>query len=134
MGAVMLLSGVLVAISTSPILDRILIPKSGLTMCILCPLAAISWLILIWIGKEFLYSSIPLLWVDNLNHLITVKPHNTGALFPIFAVIGVCSITVIPVGIKVGAEITRNAEGSAFILWFMCAAPSLSHLNGRAGD
>jgi MFS transporter, FLVCR family, MFS-domain-containing protein 7 len=119
MGAAMLLLGALVAISTLPILDRILIPKAGLTMCILCPLAAVSWLCLIWIGKEILYSSIPLLWVYNLNHLITVKPHNTAALFVLFVVAGVCSITVIPVGIKVGAQITRNPEGSSLMIWFL---------------
>jgi FLVCR family MFS transporter 7 len=119
MGAAMLLLGALVAISTLPIFDRILIPKAGLTMCSLCLLAAVSWLCLIWTGKEILYYSIPLLWVYNLIHLIAVKSHSTAVLFVLFILVGVCSITVIPVGIRVGAQITRNPDGSSLIIWFL---------------
>lgn len=122
MGAVMLLSGVLAAVATLPIFDRILIQKPGITMCILCPLAAASWGSLIWAGKEGSLLPFLLSWVDNLNHPIIVKSHNTAALFVIFVVIGVCSITVIPVGIKLGVELTKNPDGSSFVLWFLYGA------------
>lgn len=61
--------------------------------------------------------------------LTTVKPHNVAALFAIFIVIGVCSITLLPVAIELGVEMTRNPDGSSAVLWFLCAlsATMLSH-------
>lgn len=118
----MLLSGVLAAIATLPIFDRIITQKSALIMCILCPLAAVSWGSLIWVGKEGPLLPLLLSWVDNLNHPITVKSHNTAALFVIFVVTGVCSITVIPVGIKRGVELTKNPDWSSSVLWFLYGA------------
>ena len=53
--------------------------------------------------------------------LTTVKPHNVAALFAIFIVIGVCSITLLPVAIELGVEMTRNPDGSSAVLWFLCA-------------
>jgi FLVCR family MFS transporter 7 len=46
-----------------------------------------------------------------------VKPDNTGGLFAIMAIIGICSLIMLPVGLELGAEVTRNADGSAAILW-----------------
>jgi len=59
--------------------------------------------------------------VPNLTVLMAVRPHNAPALFLIFIVIGVCSITLLPVGIELGVELTRNPDGSSAILWFLCA-------------
>lgn len=47
-----------------------------------------------------------------------VKPHNTGGLFVIMAIIGICGISVLPVSLELGCELTRNADGSSAILWF----------------
>jgi len=96
MGAAMLLSGILAAIATSPAFDRILTHHLGITVRSLCPVIALAWLSLIW----------------------AVRPHNAAPLFVIFVVIGVCSITLLPVGIELGVELTRNTDGSSAVLWF----------------
>jgi len=46
-----------------------------------------------------------------------VCPNNTAALYAIFAVIGICSVTMLPIGLELGVELTRNAEASAALLW-----------------
>jgi len=96
MGAALLLSGIVAAIITSPIFDRVLTHHLGLAVRILCPITATAWLSLIW----------------------AVRPHNVAALFTIFIVIGVCSITLLPVAIELGVELTRNSDGSSAVLWF----------------
>jgi len=96
MGAALLLSGIVAAIATAPVFDRILTHHLGITVRILCPVIAAAWLSLIW----------------------AVRPHNAAALFVIFAVIGVCSITLLPVAIELGVELTRNPDGSSAVLWF----------------
>ena len=58
MGAAMLLSGILAAIITSPILDRVLTHHLGLAARILCPITAAAWLSLIWAGER-LYPRLP---------------------------------------------------------------------------
>lgn len=34
------------------------------------------------------------------------------------AVIGACSLTLLPVALELAVEVTRNADGSAALLWF----------------
>ncbi|KAF8348222.1 major facilitator superfamily domain-containing protein [Amanita rubescens] len=82
----LLLTGLVAAIITAPLFDRLLVP----------PLAA-AWLSLIW----------------------AVKPHNVGALFAVMTIIGVISLTLLAVGLELGADLTRNADASSAILWFM---------------
>lgn len=53
-----------------------------------------------------------------------VKPNNTGALFAIMTIIGVTSLTLLAVGLELGADLTRNADASSAILWFMCVCCS----------
>jgi len=96
MGAAMLLSGILAAIVTSPILDRVLTHHLAFATRILCPIVAVSWLSLIW----------------------AVRPHNVAALFAIFVIIGICSISLLPVAVELGVELTRNSDGSSAVLWF----------------
>jgi hypothetical protein len=52
-----------------------------------------------------------------------VRPHNNAALFVILVVIGVCSVILLPVAIELGVELTRNPDGSAAVLWFLCVLP-----------
>ncbi|KAJ8582274.1 hypothetical protein M405DRAFT_573418, partial [Rhizopogon salebrosus TDB-379] len=59
---------------------------------------------------------------DRYNHAelispFSVKPNNTGGLFAIMVIIGTCSVTMLPVGLELGVELTRNADGSSAILW-----------------
>jgi FLVCR family MFS transporter 7 len=119
MGAAMLLSGIVAAIITSPIFDRVLTHHLGLAVRIICPIIAAAWLSLIWAGKKVLLPSPPSSL--SLAILITVKPHNDAALFAIFIIIGVCSITLLPVAVELGVELTRNTDGSSAVLWFLCA-------------
>ncbi|KAI0265746.1 major facilitator superfamily domain-containing protein, partial [Russula aff. rugulosa BPL654] len=99
MGAALLLSGIVAAIITSPIFDRVLTHHLALAVRIICPITATAWLSLIW----------------------AVRPHNDAALFAIFIVIGVCSISLLPVAVELGVELTRNSDGSSAVLWFLCA-------------
>ncbi|KAG1858154.1 MFS general substrate transporter [Suillus subluteus] len=94
-GATLLLSGVITGICTAPLFDRVLTHHLGITLKILVPISAAGWLSLIW----------------------AVKPDNTGGIFAIMAIIGISSLIMLPVGLELGAEVTRNADGSAAILW-----------------
>ncbi|KAG2150568.1 major facilitator superfamily domain-containing protein [Suillus clintonianus] len=94
-GATLLLSGVIASVISAPLFDRVLTHHLGITLKILVPIAAGGWLSLIW----------------------AVKPNNTGGLFAIMVIIGICSLIMLPVGLELGVEVTRNADGSAAILW-----------------
>ncbi|KAI9437900.1 MFS general substrate transporter [Russula earlei] len=96
MGAAMLLPGILAAIATAPVFDRIFTHHLGIAVRILCPIIGLGWFSLIW----------------------AVRAHNAGALFGIFVVIGICSVSLLPVGIELGVELTRNPDGSSALLWF----------------
>ncbi|KAH0827810.1 major facilitator superfamily domain-containing protein [Lanmaoa asiatica] len=95
MGASLLLSGIVASIVTAPLLDRIFTHKLGITLKILVPIVAVGWFSLIW----------------------AVRPNNTAALFTIFIVIGICSLMMLPIGLELGVELTRNADASAALLW-----------------
>ena len=49
-----------------------------------------------------------------------VRRNNTGALHAIFVVIGACSVTMLPIGLELGCELTRNSGASAALLWLRC--------------
>ena len=53
-----------------------------------------------------------------LTVISSVKPHNTGGLFAIMTILGVTSITLLPIGLELSADLTKNADGSSAILWF----------------
>ncbi|CAA7261775.1 unnamed protein product [Cyclocybe aegerita] len=96
MGACMLLTGIVAAIISAPLFDRVFTHHLALTAKILVPFVAVGWFSLIW----------------------AVRPDNTAALFVIMTVIGICSIPMLPVGIELACEVTRNADGAAAIVWF----------------
>ncbi|KAF7428316.1 hypothetical protein PC9H_007537 [Pleurotus ostreatus] len=96
MGACLLLAGIVAAIATAPLFDRVFTHHLAITAKIVVPIIGAAWLSLIW----------------------AVKPHNTGGLFVIMAIIGICGISVLPVSLELGCELTRNADGSSAILWF----------------
>ncbi|KAJ3487930.1 hypothetical protein NLI96_g3218 [Meripilus lineatus] len=90
MGATLLLVGIVAAGITAPLYDRVLTHHLGLSCKILCPILAV------------------------------LKPHNTGALFALMAIMGATSLTMLPVALELAVELTRNADGSSAILWFAC--------------
>ncbi|KAI9455439.1 MFS general substrate transporter [Lactarius psammicola] len=106
MGAALLLSGIVAAIATSPLFDRVLTHHLGITVRILCPVTGAAWLSLIW----------------------AVRANNGGTLFVIFAIIGICSISLLPVAIELGVELTRNSDGSSAVLWFFGNLLSISFI------
>jgi MFS transporter, FLVCR family, MFS-domain-containing protein 7 len=56
-----------------------------------------------------------------------VKPHNTAALYVLMVIIGGCSVTMLPVGLELACELTRNADGSSAIIWFMCVSLDVTY-------
>jgi len=100
MGAALLLSGLIAAIITAPLFDRVFTHHLALTSKFIVPMIAGAWLSLIW----------------------AVKPHNSGGLFAIMAIIGACSLVMLPIGLELGCELTRNPDGSSAILWFWYVA------------
>ncbi|KAF9527297.1 MFS general substrate transporter [Crepidotus variabilis] len=99
MGATLLLAGLIAALITAPLLDRVFTHPSALARLtkVLAPLTGVGWFVLVW----------------------AIRPNNTGALFAIFAVIGICAIAMLPVGLELSCELTRNAESSSAVIWFM---------------
>ncbi|KAJ4468140.1 major facilitator superfamily domain-containing protein [Lentinula aciculospora] len=97
MGACLLLTGLVAAIATAPLFDRVFTKHLAICAKLLLPILGGAWLSLIW----------------------AVKPHNTGGLFAIMTILGVTSVTMLPVGLELASDLTRNAEGSSAILWFM---------------
>ncbi|VDC06417.1 unnamed protein product [Peniophora sp. CBMAI 1063] len=95
-GAVLLISGIVAALCTAPILDRVLTNHIALAIRILCPIIGLAWLSLIW----------------------AVRENDAPALFAIFATIGACSISLLPIAVELGVELTRNSAGSSAILRF----------------
>ncbi|KAG0707352.1 major facilitator superfamily domain-containing protein, partial [Suillus ampliporus] len=94
-GATLLFSGILASVITAPLFDRVLTHHLGITIKIFVPIVAGAWLSMIW----------------------AVKPNNTGGIFAVMIIIGIGSITMLPVGLELGVELTRNADGSSAILW-----------------
>ncbi|KAG6885921.1 hypothetical protein C0993_007939 [Termitomyces sp. T159_Od127] len=94
----LLLTGIVAAIITAPLFDRVFTHHLAITSKILVPIVGAAWLSLIW----------------------AVKPHNMGGLYAVMTIIGVCSLTMLPVGLELGCELTRNANASSAILWFSC--------------
>jgi len=96
MGATLLLVGLVTATTTAPLFDRVLTHHLALTTKVLVPAVAGAWLSLIW----------------------AIKPNNTAGLFTAVAIIGACSLPMLPVGLELGCELTRNSGGSSALLWF----------------
>ncbi|KAI0348614.1 hypothetical protein BDW22DRAFT_1424767 [Trametopsis cervina] len=61
----------------------------------------------------------PILGVLWSSLIWTVKPRNTGVLYALMALIGGLSLPTLPAALELVMELTRNADGSAAILWSM---------------
>ncbi|KAG8768544.1 hypothetical protein FRC16_006995 [Serendipita sp. 398] len=95
MGGAFLLSGLVAAILSAPIFDRVLIYHLAKTVKILLPVLGVMW-----IGLVF-----------------AVKPNNLGGIYAVLVLIASISFILLPVGLELGVEITRNAETSTAVLW-----------------
>ncbi|KAF6761255.1 major facilitator superfamily domain-containing protein [Ephemerocybe angulata] len=95
LGACLLLAGIVAAIITAPLFDRVFTYHLALSVKICAPITGIVWLSLIW----------------------AVKPNNTAGLFVVMAIIGIGSLTMLPVALELACETTRNADASSAILW-----------------
>jgi len=102
MGGAMIISGVIAAIATAPLFDRVLTKHLGLTSKIIVPILSVAWLSLIW----------------------DVRPNNYAGLYPVFVFIGICSFILLPVALEIGVEVTSSAESSSAIFW--CGANILT--------
>ncbi|KAF7361359.1 Major facilitator superfamily domain-containing protein 7 [Mycena sanguinolenta] len=98
MGAVLLLAGIFGAAITAPLFDRVFTHHLAVTTKIFVPVSAAGWLSLVW----------------------AVRPHNSTSLFVIMAILGISALSMLPVGLELACELTRNAEGSAALMWFSC--------------
>ncbi|KAM6488946.1 Major facilitator superfamily domain containing protein [Amanita muscaria] len=96
LGASVLLTGIVGAVFTAPLFDRVFTHHLAIAIKLLVPILAGGWLSLVW----------------------AVTPNNKAVLFTIMAVIGVTSITLLPISLELSADITRNADGSSALLWF----------------
>ncbi|GJE91828.1 MFS general substrate transporter [Phanerochaete sordida] len=96
MGATILISGVVCALVTSPLSDRVFTHHIALMLKVICPALGVLWLSLIW----------------------AVKPNDAAGLFVIMALIGGCSITILPLALELAVELTRHADGSVAVQWF----------------
>ncbi|KAJ6499353.1 major facilitator superfamily domain-containing protein [Mycena sanguinolenta] len=98
MGATLILSGIVAAIITAPLFDRVFTTHLAITAKVLVPILGVAWLVFIWV----------------------VRPNNAGAVYALCAIVGIASVTMLPVGLELACEVTRNADGSSALLWFAC--------------
>ncbi|KAG9008987.1 hypothetical protein FRB90_008665 [Tulasnella sp. 427] len=103
LGAALLISGIVAALITAPLFDRVLSHHLALTVKLVVPVLAGCWLGFIW----------------------AVGTHGLGASYALLAIIGVCSFTLLPVTLELGCEVTRNAELSGAMLWLAANAVGL---------
>lgn len=97
--ATLLLCGIVSSIVGAPLIGRMFGRKLPLMIRVFLPIIAACWVAQIW----------------------NVKPNNSPAIFVVMAIIGVCSFLLLPIGLELGCEVTRNAEASCALLWFRWA-------------
>lgn len=114
MGACLLLAGMVAAIISAPLFDRVFMHHLAVTAKFMIPFAAIGWFSLIWAGESTQYCYLLSLMLIPF----VVRPDNAAALFAVMGIIGVCSVPMLAVGMELACELTRNAEASSAIVWF----------------
>lgn len=96
LGSTYLLVGLLTAIISAPILDRVFKHHLALVSKIFLPSIGVMWLGFIW----------------------AVKANNLAGIFVLLVLLGAMSVPMLPVGLELACELTRNADGSSALLWF----------------
>lgn len=115
LGATLLGSGIIASLASAPLYDRIFTRHLGLSIQISCPIVAGSWIGLIFAGM----SAFTIIFLMRADSGAQVKPHNIGVLFPLIAIIGSISVTLLPITLELAVELTRNAESSSAFLWLL---------------
>ncbi|KAG9045522.1 hypothetical protein FS837_006155 [Tulasnella sp. UAMH 9824] len=103
LGAALLIAGIVGAIITAPLFDRVLAHQLARTVQVVVPILGVSWLGFIW----------------------AVQSHGLAASYAVLVIVGFCSFTLLPVALELGCEVTRNAEFSGAILWLSANAIAL---------
>ncbi|KAL4073952.1 major facilitator superfamily domain-containing protein [Scleroderma citrinum] len=98
LGATLLLAGIIAAAISAPLFDRVFTHRIRVAIKIFVPIVSLAWLSLVW----------------------AIRPNNLAVIFVIMVIIGTCSMTLLPIALELGVELTRNADGSASILWCSC--------------
>jgi len=95
MGGIFLISGLVAAIISAPLFDRVLIHHLAMTVKIALPILTAAWVGLIFV----------------------VKPNNLAGIYVVLVSISSISFILLPVGLELGVEITHSAETSTAVLW-----------------
>jgi len=95
MGAVLFLAGIVAAVLSAPIFDRVLTHHLALSARVLIPVLAAAWIGLIF----------------------AVAPNDYAGIYVVIVLIGICSFILLPVALELGCEMSRNAESSSAVLW-----------------
>ncbi|KIO18157.1 hypothetical protein M407DRAFT_220760 [Tulasnella calospora MUT 4182] len=103
LGAALLISGIVAALITAPLFDRVLTHHLARTIQVVVPVLAGCWLGFIW----------------------AVGTHGLKASYALLVVIGICSFTLLPVTLELACEVTRHAELSGAMLWLSANAVGL---------
>ncbi|KAG8990590.1 hypothetical protein FRB90_001697 [Tulasnella sp. 427] len=96
LGAALLIAGIVGAVVTAPLFDRVFTHRLALTVKIIVPSLGVCWLGYIWT-------------VSN--------EHSLAASYAVLVIVGFASFTLLPVALELGCEVTRNAELSGAVLW-----------------
>ena len=99
-------------------MDRVFTKHLALTLKLFIPCLAGAWLSLIWAGETLVLFKPTDRPGSRQTSPHIVKPNNTGGLFAIMAIIGVTSLTLLPVGLELACDLTQDAEASSSLMWF----------------
>ena len=61
---------------------------------------------------------VPPISVAWLSLVWAVRADNAAALYAVFVIIGIGSLIMLPIGLELAVEVSRNAEGSGAAMWF----------------
>ena len=114
-GGIFLLSGLLAAIIAAPLFYRVLIHylvKTAKAVLRILSIACICFILLVgqtpWLSIEV---------IAKQKASCIAKPNNFAGIYSVLVAISSVSFILLPVGLELGVEITRNAEAKTAILW-----------------
>jgi len=97
MGSALLIAGIVSAVLTGPIFDRVITHQHALAIKVANVIVAVGWFSMIW----------------------AIRRDNTAAMVVVVIIIGACAMAVLPITLEMGVELTRNAHTSSSMLWAM---------------
>ncbi|KAG8887586.1 hypothetical protein FRB98_009428 [Tulasnella sp. 332] len=97
-GAALFIAGLVGAISTSPLFDRVFTYHLAWSLRLALPVVAATWIALIWVS------------------------HGLGPSYGVLCISGFSSFMLLPVTLELACEVTGSAETSAAALWFSANA------------